>query len=209
MSDKILNIITDFLIFRKERVVLNGEASPWVITEAGVPQGSILGPLLFFIYINDLSGDLSTTAKLFADDAKSLDDTSLFSIVHNVNTSASHWNSDFSKTSNWAFQWKMSFNPDTSKKSQEVIFSRKIQKTFHPSIYFISKSVKQVPSQKQLALILDNILNFQEYLRNILNKVNKTIGLLRKLQNILLREPLLTIYKSIVGPSLANGYCYL
>ena len=109
ISDKILNIITDFLSFRKQRVVLNGKASPWVSIEAGVPQGSMLGPLLFLIYINDLSEDLSTTAKLFADD------TSLFSTVQNVNTSASHLNNDLSKLSNWAFQWKMSFNPDPSK----------------------------------------------------------------------------------------------
>ena len=101
-----------------------------------MPQGSILGPLLFLIYINDLSDDLSTTAKLFADD------TSLFSIVQNVSTSASHLNNDLSKISNWAFQWKMSFNPDPSKQAQEVIFSRKIQKTCHPSIYFNNKSVK-------------------------------------------------------------------
>ena len=73
ISDKILNIITDFLSFRKRRVVLNGQASPWVGIEAGVPQGFMLGPLLFLIYINDLSDGLSTTAKLFADD------TSLFS----------------------------------------------------------------------------------------------------------------------------------
>ena len=71
-SNKILNIITDFISFRKQRVVLNGQAPPWVSIEASVPQGSILGPLLFLIYINGLSGDLSTTAKLFADD------TSLF-----------------------------------------------------------------------------------------------------------------------------------
>ena len=135
ISDKILNIITDFLSFRKQRVVLNGQASPWVSIEAGVPQGSILGPLLFLIYINDLSDDLSTTAKLFADD------TSLFSIVQNVSTSASHLNNDLSKISNWAFQWKISFNPDPSKQAQEVIFSHKIQKTCHPSIYFNNKSV--------------------------------------------------------------------
>ena len=115
--------------------------------------------------------------------------------VQNVNTSASHLNSDLSKTSNWAFQWKMRFNPDPSKQVQEVIFSRKIQKTCHPSIYFNNKSVKQVPSQKYLGLILDNKLNFQEHLKNILNKVNKIIGLLLKLQNKLTREPLLTIYK--------------
>ena len=99
----------------------------------------------------------------------------------------------------------MSFNPDPSKQAQEVIFSRKIQKTCHPSIYFNNKSVKQVPSQKHLGLILDNKLNFQEHLKNILNKVNKTIGLLRKLQNILPREPLLTIYKSFVRPHLDYG----
>ena len=109
---KILNIITDFFGFRKQRVVLNGQASPWSSTEAGVPQGSILEPLLFLIYINDLSDDLFTTAKLFADD------TSHFSIVKNVNTSANHRNSDLRKISNWLFQWKMSFNPDHSKQAQ-------------------------------------------------------------------------------------------
>ena len=94
ISDKILNIIPDFLSFRKQRVVLNGQAFPWVSIEAGVPQSSIRGPLLFLIYINDLSDDLSTTDKLFEDD------TSLFSIVQNVSTSASHLNNDLSKISN-------------------------------------------------------------------------------------------------------------
>ena len=126
ISDKILNIITDLLNFRKQRVFLNGQASPSVSIEAGVPQSSILGPLLFLIYITDLSGDLSTTGKLFADDM------SLFSIIHNANTSGSHLNSDLSKISTWAFQWKISFNPDPSKQAQ----------TCHPSIYFNNRSVK-------------------------------------------------------------------
>ena len=117
-----MNIITDFVCFRKQRIALNGQASPWASTEAGVPQGSMLGPLLFLIYIDLLSEDLPTTAKLFADD------TSLFSIVQNINTSASHLNSDLSKTSNQAFQWEMSFDPDPSKQAQEVTFYHKIQK---------------------------------------------------------------------------------
>ena len=96
------------------------QASSWVSIEAGVPQESILGPLLFLIYIDDLSDDLSTTAKLFADN------TSLFSIVQNVNTSVSHLNNDLSQISNWAFHWKISFNPDPGRQAQEVIFSRKI-----------------------------------------------------------------------------------
>ena len=87
----------------------------------------------------------------------------------------------------------MSFNPDSSKQAQEAIFSRKLQKTCHPFIYFNNRSVKQAPSQKHLGRILDTKLNFQEHLRNILNKINKTIGLLRKMQNILPRGSQLTI----------------
>ena len=86
-------------------------------------------------------------------------------------------NGDLRKTSKWTFQWKISFNLDPSKQTQEVIFSRKIQKTCHPSIFFNHKSVKQVPSQEHLGMILDTKLNFQEHLKNILNKVNKTIEL--------------------------------
>ena len=99
--------------------MLNGQNSLWTNVHAGVPQGSILGPLLFLIYINDLSDNLTSNAKLFADD------TSLFSVVHDVNTSAKELNDHLKKVSDWAFQWKMSFNPDLSKQALE--FSRHFQ----------------------------------------------------------------------------------
>ena len=86
-----MNTIIDFLSFRKQRVVLNRQVSQWASIEAGVPQGSVLGPLLFLIYINDLSDNLSTNAKLFAGD------TSLFSVVRDINTSAIHLNNDLRK----------------------------------------------------------------------------------------------------------------
>ena len=203
ISGNILNTISDFLSFRKQRVVLNGQVSQWTNIEAGVLQGSILGPLLFLIYINDLSDDLLTNAKLFAAD------TSLFSVVCGINTSAAHLNNDLSKISNWAFQWKMSFNPDPSKQVQEVIFSRKHQKISHPSIYFNNNPIESVSSQKHLGMFLDTKLNFQEHIKNILTKVNKTIGLLQKLQNVLPRESLLTIFKSFVRPHLDYGNVYM
>ena len=69
ISGKLFDIITDFLNFIKQRVALNGQYSSWTSIEAGAPQGSILGTLLLFlIYINDLSDDLTTNVKLFADD---------------------------------------------------------------------------------------------------------------------------------------------
>ena len=129
-------------------VVLNGQYSSWTSIEAGVPQGSILGSLLFLIYINNLSNDLTTNVKLFTDDIP------LFSIVHNMNTSTTNLSDDLNKIKNWAIQWKMNFNPDPSKQAQEVIFSRKLQKTNHNQVYFNHNFVKQVPSQKHLECIL-------------------------------------------------------
>ena len=64
----LLKILTDFLKCRKQRIVLNGQHSSWSDVLAGVAQGSILGPLLFLIYINDLSDGLQCNPKLFADD---------------------------------------------------------------------------------------------------------------------------------------------
>ena len=118
-SGNLLNIVKDFLSLRKQRVVLNGQYSTLVSIEAGVPQRSILGSLFFLIYINDFSDDLTSNTKLFADD------TSLFSVVH-INLTTTDLNSDLSKISLWAFQWKMNFNPDPNKQdkqAQEVIFS--------------------------------------------------------------------------------------
>ena len=76
---------------RKQRVVLNGKHSSWTNIEAGVPQGSILGSLFFLIHIYDLSDNLITNPKLFADD------TSLFSIVHDANATANDLNNDVAK----------------------------------------------------------------------------------------------------------------
>ena len=114
-----INILNDFLTNRKQRVVLNGQCSFWVDIRAGVPQGSIPGPLLFLIYVNDLPNGLKSECKLFADD------TSLFSVAHDVNTSASDINNDLKLISDWVFQWKMSFNPDLSMQAEEIIFSGK------------------------------------------------------------------------------------
>ena len=78
----LLTTLADFLKDRKQRAVLNGQNSPWVSVEAGVPQGSILGQLLFLICINDVSENLVSNPKLF------VDDTSLFSIIFDKDLSA-------------------------------------------------------------------------------------------------------------------------
>ena len=99
----------------------------------------------------------------------------------------------------------MSFDPDLNKQAQEVIFSRKLKKVCRPPLRFNNGNVSQTSSQKHLRLTLDNRLTFDEHLTNVSNKISKTIGLLRKLQNILPRPALLTIYKCFIRPHLDYG----
>ena len=93
ISGNLLNLMESFLSERYQRVLNNGQSSEWASIKAGVPQGSILGPLLFLIYINDFSDGIISNVKLFADD------TSIFSTIHDSNTSASNLNSDLQKIS--------------------------------------------------------------------------------------------------------------
>ena len=84
-------MLSNFLRNRKQRVVLIGQTFSWADVNAGVPQGSILVPLLFLIYINNLADGLSSNAKLFADG------NSLCSVVHNADTTAKELNNDLLK----------------------------------------------------------------------------------------------------------------
>ena len=194
-----LELLNDFLKNRKQRVTLNGQTSFWTEVNAGVPQGSVLGPLLFLIYISDLPDSLSSNVKLFADD------TSLFSVVYDIHSSASDLNKDLKTINEWALQWKLSFNPDPNKQAQEVIFTRKSKNMRHPPLIFNKSKVFQSTAQKRLGLILDNRLSFEEYLTAMRAKVSRTIALLRKLQHVLSRHALITIYKSFIRPYLNYG----
>ena len=149
--------------------------------------------------IYDLPEALITNAKLFADD------TSLFSVVRDIAASTKELNNDLRNIGKWGYQWKMIINPDLTKQAQEVIFSRRLNKPVHLNLTFNNFQVSQTESQKHLGLILDNKLNFNENLKGVLDKISKTIGLIRKCQPILPRFSLLTIYKTFVRPHLDYG----
>ena len=149
--------------------------------------------------MNDLPNGLQSNRKLFADD------TSLFSTVQDITTSTVSLNNDLTKISEWAVQWKMNFNPDPSKQAQELLFSQKTSSKPYPSLNFHDNPVHQVQLQKYLSLFLDPTLSFDEHIQCILIKTRKIIGLIRKLQPIILRAALLTIYKSFLRPHLDYG----
>ena len=141
ISGELYNL-ENYLSDRFQRVLLNGQASSWRPVLAGVPQGSILGPLLFLTYINDLPNELKSNAKLFADD------TSLFTIVKDKTESANILSNDLSEISKWAYDWKMLFNPDPCKPAQEVVFSRKKKTQSHPAISLNNIQVERTSYQK-------------------------------------------------------------
>ena len=145
------------------------------------------------IYISE---NIESTVKLFTDD------TTLFSVVHNNNTSAEVLNRDLQKISQWSHKWKMSFNPDVSKQAQEVIFSRKQAKSVHPDLVFNNTPVHQTHYQKHLGVYLGMKLNFKLHIKEKISKAMKGICIIKKLSNVLPRKSLITIYKSFVRPHL-------
>ena len=119
-------------------MVLNGSFSSYSTVESGVPQGSVLGPILFLIYINDLERNIKSNIKFFADD------TMLFSIVKDPTISANNLNRDLDIIQQWAYQWKMEFNPDPIKQATEVLFSCKKSSQNHPQLIFSGIAVAKV-----------------------------------------------------------------
>ena len=199
ISGPLLKLIESFLSNRYQRVLFNGQSSTCLPIIAGVLQGSILGPLFFLMYINDLSKNLSSITKLFADD------TSIFSVVHDVDLSAKQLNDDLNKISDWVFQWKMAFNPDLSKQVQKIVFSHKTHKISRLKVNFNNSPVAQSTYQKHLGLYLDEKINFIHHIKEKISKPYRGIGVIKKLRNNLPRQSLLTICKSFIRPHLDYG----
>ena len=199
ISGPLLTMLTSYLKDRKQRVVLNGHASNWEVIESGVPQGSVLGPLLFLIYINDLENGIKSKIIFFADD------TSLFSIVNDPILSANELNHDLHLIERWAYQWKMSFNPDPSKQAVEILFTQKRNSIYHPPLFFNNQIVKKVPEHKHLGLILDPQLSFSKHITEKIATARRGIGVLKYISSYAPINSLNQIYKTYVRPHL--DYC--
>jgi len=115
----LLSFLSNYLTDRKQKVIIPGAHSSPMEILAGVPQGSILGPLMFLVYINDIIADIQAHIHLFADD------TSLFMVVNSPNETAAVLQADIDKISSWADKWLVSFSPS---KSESMLISRKIKK---------------------------------------------------------------------------------
>ena len=169
----LLTWFESYLDQRFQRVVLEGSFSEYKEVKAGVPQGSILGPMLFLIYINDIVRDIESSIKLFADD------TTLYLIVEDPIPAANLMDGDLDKVQEWANTWLVKFNPQ---KTEEIIFSRKTTQIDHPKLSMNNVEIQRVQFHKHLGINFNSDCSWHEHIIDITAKAWKRIHLLRALK---------------------------
>ena len=155
VQSPLLQWFESYLRNRKQRVVIEGQCSSWRTITSGVPQGCVLGPLLFHIYINDITDDLTSLPLIYADD------TTLLKIVDDPAVSAGRLNSELKKVSVWADKRLVTMNPV---QSRNVAFSLKRNKQVQPPLFLNSNIVKDAESHTHLGLTLQSSMSLRNHI---------------------------------------------
>lgn len=187
----IFHWIKEFLASRSQSVHINNSISAPLPVTSGVPQGSVLGPLLFLIYINDLPLHVSSQIRMFADDCV---------IYRTITNNADHaiLQEDLNNIQDWCNEWLMTLNPN---KCKVVCFTRRLQPLYTP--YTIANtSLETVDTFKYLGVTLSHDLNWSPHIACITASANQTLGFLKRHLRHAPRHVKLLAYKSLVLPKL-------
>ena len=186
-----------YLSNRQQFVTYNGVSSSVKTVKCGVPQGSILGPLLFLIYINDLVSVCSHCFPiLFADD------TNLFASGNDLPSISELLSKELAELSLWLKVNRLSLN---LKKTQYMIFTRKKSISEKINIKIDNQNISETKSSKFLGVYIDNSLNWKKHICYIAGKISRGIGIILKSRKYLNKESLLTLYYCFIYPFLI--YC--
>ena len=170
IGGKTLKWIDYFLCFRQQRVAVNGVKSDWAPVLSGVPQGTVLGPLLFSLYTNDISSYIESEIRLFADDCvcyreiKDEDDTMKLQ-------------SDIDRLGSWARKLGMGFQPV---KCNMMQLTRKRIKNIHASYTLEGTDLENFESIKYLGVTITSDLRWNTHASNVCTKANRTLGFPRR-----------------------------
>ncbi len=195
---KLYDLLESYLMDRKQSVVIDGCKSELLPIRAGVPQGSVLGPLLFLIYINDISDDFDIDSFLFADD------TSMLDCVINGNTqhTCTIINEHLVKVNRWANQWLVSIN---ASKTVVMLFSKKRSPSKMLPIKLGQDTLRNVDFHKHLGIFFSSNLSWTKHIDYITGKSNKVLGMLKRHKYEWSRATLEVFYKSFVRSILEYG----
>ena len=191
-----LEWIRAFLVNRKQRVMVNGVASEWINVTSGVPQGSVLGPILFVLYINDLPDvvDVDSNIYMFADDTK------LYREMSDVKDEAI-LQDDINKMEEWSNEWLMSFHPEKCKVLKMGRPISDLSDMFNP--YALSgHHLEVVENEKDIGVIIDCDLSFDKHIAEKVNKATRIVNIIRRSFMYLDEESFLNLYKALVRPHL-------
>jgi hypothetical protein len=192
IGGEILAWIQDWLKGRKQRVVLLGKSSKWTDVMSGVPQGSVLGPILFLIYINDVDEVVAGKILKFADDTK------LFDTIRN-HVDSFRMQCDLDNLCHWSELWLMPFN----------VAKCKVMHLGHNNLnaeYYLNKQILQVVSEERdLGIIIQDDLKCSGQCAKAVKSANRILGMIRRTFTYLTRDVFISLYKSMVCPHLE--YC--
>ena len=201
IKGNLLEWIKDFLKDRTQRVVIRGTASSPRKVTSGVPQGSVLGPLLFLIFINDLPLGLLSALSLFADDSKLFsrivrNKKGMKNVMENGNVTLQN---DLNAVLEWANKWKMEFNVDKCKIMHLGHNNPKATYSMGGS------NLQETEEERDLGVIIDNKLDFGSHIRSIVGKANKVLGMIKVSFSCLNIPMMYNLYTALVRPLLE--YC--
>ena len=189
IKGQLLCWIRNYLINRQQQVTIGQSRSRINLINAGVPQGSVLGPLLFLIYVNDITENLVSMPRLFADD------TSLACTTANISDLEGILNHDLNVIANWSKQWLVKFNPS---KTEVIYFGHGRS----PSLLFENSTLTPVNTHKHLGITLSNNYKWTDHVNNILTTSSKLLGIMRRIKFTVSRKALNQIYISYLRPIL-------
>ena len=188
---KTLEWIASFLFSRKQQVLLEGVKSGFSEVSSGVPQGTVLGPLLFNLFINDLPDVVSSQARLFADDCL---------IYRNISNSddARALQADLDSLQEWEHTWMMSFNPT---KCESICITNKTTNVIKSTYKIHNSNIKTVSDTKYLGVTINSKLNWTAHINNITKKAHGTRAFLQRNLYSAPRAVKEHAYKTFVRPS--------
>ena len=191
ITGKLNEWFKNYLQNRGQRVVINGEESSINPIHAGVPQGSILGPLLFLVYVNDLPNNINSQVKMYADD------TSLLLPSKNIDAARQILNEDLETLHLWSKKWHVLFNPE---KTVSMTISRKAELPLDVEMDRVK--INQVTSHKHLGVVIQNNGKWTEHVKELATKTSQKVDQLRSLMHKLDKSTLQTMYFTYIRPSL-------
>ena len=191
---RLLEWFEDYLKDRLQRVIINGKFSEWIKIIAGVPQGSVLGPLLFLIFIDDIVHSVQhAKIRLFADD------TCLFLEVDDRINTSELINVDLENIGQWSNKWLVKFAP---KKTKSLIVSNKNDTHLNPQVQLFGQFIEEVESHMYLGLRFSHNLRWNHHISDIALKTRKKLNAMTPLKYKLTKKSLEIMYKSFVRPSM-------